>query len=496
MVNQIKTNYKNIKENSKYLFNDKTKKEYNRVWKQYEGIELLFSQELNEQYDSLLRKVPDYIFLLKKEIFEKYFDEVCSAFDLFFNNIINIIVLYVGIKKDIRYTKNMKIQKIKEKDIGLYKILSSLKENIIFEKGIVKFNNNITKENINKETNQIIDNFIKEIKDWLKKDENLIALKKKKNKKYNLLNKYFFNIIDITFLLEYLNKLLEKTNFNDTKKEKKYFMKENEYYTIIQVLIVFFTKWYRKYISRFYIQAINNITYKISEDLRYFKWSPLKGNLKTWLAMWVKKYMRDFIKNEVRVLETQEKMSWSYEDNNEEKNNNISNANNYDNIEWISESMVKHCESLSSNILNNKKKKMEYLKILEIGKDIIENKENENIFNTLKQNNEELYNKSIKIFHILKKNKVLLKTSYKKIIQILWKITQDYFNSDEYENNKNNILEYFDIIYKKIYNNKNINEKIFVFLLYSLVDNLLSEQQIDMNYMKIIYKILNLNIKE
>lgn len=462
-----------------YINEDKTEETYKSKYYNNE-LETIYSESVDRRYKQLVVKWYDYILnLLKYEFDYKtnliYLEE--KIWQSIYFMLLNYILIF-NLKSKSELLNNLSKMDFKRKNI--YKILDILNIDIkkVNSKNILEIFNNITIKNLSQEDCDILKWLITEEIVFIRMniDSNILnTIKERKNKVGQEISVIIFNTYDFLFLLYYITKFFDELSFILSDKNvkdivgnfEKYnlIIEEDEFVTIIEIIVMFFLKGYKTYLYKNYnfLWAINEIVLKTKEALEYKKWSPIKSNFKSWLSNWSKNYIKKYIQEEVRPLENMEKMNFIYN----QLENTLSNNHSNKSINLKEE----------NNLPNQKNKKNDTdtdtenidLKTLESYKQQIINNNNNN---NLMDNYDEV------VEYITKLNKIY---EIKRGISIKKKPLNKKIDNSITKKNiikwiKNSIYDVYDYIDKKVDSEYSWKEK----LIGNILDNLEKYNKIEL----------------
>jgi len=310
-----------------YINEDKTeqihkKKHYNTE------LEKIYSEDIDKRYQWLIKNWYDYMINLLKYEFDNK-SNIVFLEEKIWQSIYFILLNYIIIHKEINKSKflhNFQNKKCVRKNI--YKIMELLNIDIKTIKLInLNFFVDIKISELSDENYQLLKKLLIDELNNIKVSltfEQLITIKGRKNKVTQEISNIIFNTYDFLFLLYYIINFFKELSFiladgeieEITNKMEKYniLIKEEEFATIIEIIVMFFLKWYKNYLYKNYnfLGAINELVLKTKKALEYKKWSPIKSNFKSWLSNWSKNYIKLYIQEEVRPLEQMENMNYIY----------------------------------------------------------------------------------------------------------------------------------------------------------------------------------------
>jgi len=409
-----------------YINEDKTEEHHKKKYYNTE-LETIYSENIDKRYKNLIIDGYSYISNLLRYEFENksniiFLEEkIGQSIYLLLLNYILIYNLWSKSKAikilqkweikreqfyDILRIVNIDLKKIKSSnivDIFLWINISELDE----EKRLR------LKELIIEELKYVQSNIINN-------NELILTIKERKNKTWQEISSIILNTYDFLFLIYYITNFFDELSFifsknkigkiKDNFRDYNIIIKEEEFVTIIEIIVIFYLKGYKNYLYKNYnfLWAINDLIVKTKEALEYKKWSPIKSNFKSWLSNWSKNYIKQYIQDNVRPLEEMERMNFIYNQisdvisTNNDNNNTNRNENNSKNIEDIGELRkednwniidIKEMESYkrqiesnnSNNLKENYNKVTEYMdrlrEIYKIKKNIKEIAENSKTIN-------------------------------------------------------------------------------------------------------------------
>jgi len=327
--------FRKIKKGKKnnYIYENKTSK-WKFKQKQFSWVlEQIYSRELDNRFETLILRGYDYMSnILSYEIHEAewlFLTEriIETAYFIFLNYI--LIEWYSNKKQFFLDLKKWKI----ERQEKILKLLNLIWLDINNFSNSTSFFNTFTdfwlfeldlSDKKIKEIESVFSSELAYIKINIIYNRRIYIVKEKKNLVWKEIQTIILNLYDYLFLLFYIINFTQELAFilgKESVKKIKGKMKdywillsEDEFLLIIEILIVFYLKWYKKYLYKNYnfIAAINEIVLKVYKELKYKKWVPNKSNFKSWLANWSKNFIKQFISEEVRPIEEEEKMATIY----------------------------------------------------------------------------------------------------------------------------------------------------------------------------------------